>query len=341
MKILRILFLSALVTCIGCSSSETENPDITNMEGQNEMEMDDSGESDDAEDSDDTEGSRVFGAGIRVTNQAQIDSIGFFGYTRLQGGLIIDGRDNENPIRDLTPFRTLTQLDAGLNIVDTRYLKSLDGLENLNLIGGIQVIGNDSLESIDALRGLTQINTIRRRVTLTPFNFFRNPRLESLSGFRNVTFIDTVSVSIGANSSLTSLNGLENLVTCFGISVNSNENLRSLSGLENVERIEADFTVSNNSLLESLDVGKLETLGRFLTIQDNPEITSLEGLNSISRLESDLDVQNHAIIRNERLNDFCGIQEALKNSDTTNLMIRIFSNAANPTVEQIVNDNCN
>src|SRR5690606_38942555 len=64
--------------------------------------------------------------------------------TTINGNLTIDGSD----ISDLTPLENFTQIEGYLDIKNNNVLTSLNGLNNLQSIGGLYIHDNERLTSL-------------------------------------------------------------------------------------------------------------------------------------------------------------------------------------------------
>lgn len=330
----RIFFLP-LLTFILFSCSGEETPEIPPNNEQQQEEKEDPAENPDTE-----QGDNIFNKGIVLASQVEVNDFGANKYTRIMGGLqILDG--DADFITDLTPLNTIRDVDKILAIANNENLITLNGLEGLKTVGGIQIIENDKLENIDALVNIEIVSPDDGSNLLVPLNIIRNENLLSLEGLKNSNLIDVV-VAITLNPKITSLKGLENLIESSSVFIEDNENLISLLGIENLVSIDGDLSISRNASLKSLNLNALQNIERFLYIEDNNQLTTLNGLEGILEIKGDFGFENqgHAIVRNQNLRNFCAIQNTIKNSDTTKVRIRIFSNAFNPTIQEIEEGNC-
>lgn len=193
---------------------------------------------------------------VMLATQQEVEDFGAMCYSSITGNLIIgnilqnDMREDTN-ISSLTPLTNLKLISNGLQIESNPLLSNLEGLENLEMIGGVglSLINNDALTSLDNLMGLSFDTNTQR-------------------------------LSIIGNDSLTNLKGLEGIVSVEDrIFVASNDSLISLEGLNGVQSVQI-LTVANNEALESLTGLEGITTLNELTIERNERLSSLEGFNN-------------------------------------------------------------
>lgn len=144
---------------------------------------------------------------------------------------------------------------GGLDVSGTERLLDLRGIESLEELGGLNVLDNDSLVDLEGLEGLTELGG----TTITS-----NGTLVDLAGLDNVSIISNDAV-IASNTALTNLHGLETLHEVGrDLILRDNPVLEDLSALESLERVGGDLTITGNlmlppaevdALLESIEVG--------------------------------------------------------------------------------------
>ncbi|MEM7151186.1 MAG: hypothetical protein AAF799_00015 [Myxococcota bacterium] len=179
-------------------------------------------------------------------------------------------------VDDLSPLSSITAIGTpggatfdGLFIEQLDALTSLDGLESLAVIeGSLYVLGNDSLVSMAALSGLTELEE----------TFIHdNASLTSLAGLEAVQLIYRLEVI--DNPSLTSLSGLAGLEATQSIAIQNNDLLVDLEGLGGVESVYFELIIADNAALTSIDAlwpapaGVFEFGSGAMTIRDNPALS--------------------------------------------------------------------
>ncbi|HPI08877.1 MAG TPA: hypothetical protein PLM41_20930, partial [Saprospiraceae bacterium] len=102
-----------------------------------------------------------------VYNQADVDN---FNCTTVEGDLFISGFD----INNLNGLSELTHVSGRLVIVTNQFLVTLDGLNNLTSVGGLQIVANQSLYN---LAGLDNLSFVGGEMTIV-----ENQNLQSLIG---------------------------------------------------------------------------------------------------------------------------------------------------------------
>ncbi len=188
--------------------------------------------------------------GIIFSSQAEIDSfpINYPNCTEIEGNVTIYGDDITN----------------------------LNGINNLDFIGGDLILDRTSLVN---LIGLGNIDSIMGDLHLE-----FNGNLKNLSGLWNLTFIGG-SLTIISCYDLNSLTALENL-NFIGedINIHNNNDLPNLTGLENITHVSRDLILtSNGSTLNCLTgLNNISSIGRDLLVQGNYGLLNLEGLDNLS-----------------------------------------------------------
>lgn len=257
---------------------------------------------------------------FHLQTQSDIDAFGLNQISIVDGSIIIGpnyGAVND-PIVDLSALSCLREVSGTLIISGCNELKTLHGLENLQIVQ--ERIGIDL-----------------------------NPELTNLEGLNN---IDTISsLLITGNSKLTNLSGLENLKYCWSlINISGNDVLNEINALSNVTNTSA-IEISNNPLLENLSVfNNLEnTVLNFLLVRDNLSLLNLDGfqgmneinyieitgnpkLQTLSELSNITHILNSLIIeRNDALTDF----EAFSSIEVLDRTLSIQQNPVLTNVDEL------
>lgn len=140
-----------------------------------------------------------------------------------RGAINIDG----NPmIADLSVFKNIVAVDY-MNIKNNSGLKDLSGLKNLEKINQVLHIENNPL--LKDLSGLEKLSSIAR------LEIFDNDGLVNLHGISSITKIagNGSSLLIWNNDNLTSLTGIEHLVTADGsVQITLNKSLTDFCALK-------------------------------------------------------------------------------------------------------------
>jgi len=179
----------------------------------------------------------VFVGDVELTTQEEVDNFGLLGFSGITGNLMIGNQDSDNiSITSLQSLNELTEVIGNLGIANTIELNSLMGLENLVSIDGMFSLSNTAISTLTELSSLEQITKA--------IGISENPFLVSLSGLEGVTYLEgelfESILIIRSNDMLTSLSGLENLISVgYGVIIDRNQSLTSLSGLENLNAVSA------------------------------------------------------------------------------------------------------
>lgn len=144
---------------------------------------------------------------IEFTTQAEVNAFptDYPGCTFLADG--IDVSIMGTNITDLSPLSQLTGVQGVLEVRDCPNLTSLDGLNN------ITIIGNDALDGfiLRDLPALTNVSALSALDSVTgEFTIRTCAQLNDLSGFAGLVYVNG-SVIIRDNASLTSLSGFDQL----------------------------------------------------------------------------------------------------------------------------------
>lgn len=198
---------------------------------------------------------------IELSTQAEVNAFpnDYNGCTFLSDG--VDLKISGNDITDLSPLNQLTGLYGVLEIRDCANLTSLNGLDN------ISVVGNDALDGL-ILRDLPSLNDISALSSLDTivgeFTIRTCAQLSNLQGFNNLVYVDG-SVIIRDNNSLVSLQGF-NQLDFIGetLEIVENGSLTDISALSSVDTItggiEGGVFIEANSALSSLSgLGNADT----------------------------------------------------------------------------------
>ena len=140
------------------------------------------------------------------------------------------------------------------------------------------------IDNIDTQADITQIE----ECDFIGYLKIENTSLTNLNGLENITFVDE-GVSIDNNPSLTSLSGLDNLVYLGDLRISNNPSLTSLKGLESL--ISTDqFSIGGNQSLASLSgLDNITEVYAGLIITGNQSLTSLSGLENLGRVSDSYD----------------------------------------------------
>jgi hypothetical protein len=197
----------------------------------------------------------------------------------------------QHAVDDFPRVREVTgTLALGVGNLPPLAITSLEPLECLRKVGGLQILNNAELTDLD---GLQNLNTVEGYLSIGD-----NPLLQDLSALGGLTHVGVLSVS--DNPSLTSLAGLEGLTSIPGfVHVWNNDALTNLTGLSGLTTIGDDgwLDITHNDQLTSLaGLDSLTTL-RELRVYDSLVFSSFAGLESLTDLRELVLFNNPALSR--------------------------------------------
>jgi hypothetical protein len=192
-------------------------------------------------------------------------------------------------------------------------LESLEGLEQLQRVGTVQLSELPRLRSLQGLGGLRQAGCLQltdnhalssfdglgELETPVCLSLAGNGSITSLDFFRGVRTFDALSI---ARENLVSLDGLQDMVEVRRrLRLQNNPRLESLAALANLERIGGDLNVVGHSELRGLGgLEQLHSVGRELRVEDNASLTDLRGLQQLSLLSGDLSIRSNPALQTLR-----------------------------------------
>ena len=315
----------------------------------------------------------VFEGDIELNTQNEVIKFSENKYREITGSLVLskDQNNNNDPITDLTPLKTLETIGGGLKITRLEQVKHLEGLNNITSVDYIWLFSNPILEDISALKKLTSTNGISIQF---------NPKITSLDCFSKITQLSE-DCYILENNSLLNLKGLENIKSIGkSLSITQNKILNNIFNLSSLENVGNTVTINNNPLLVNLngldqlktigggllvlscdnlfDVNGLENLNQvgneiYFNANRNLQSINLKGLTSIKSLQiahsdklqnldglSNLTSVNDKLLisQNDVLNNFCGLKNLMNKSPSVNYSVG--NNLYNPTKDDIINNRC-
>ncbi len=221
------------------------------------------------------------GGSFEITNNANLTSIMSDDEMEIEDGCFIGGT------LEITNNPNLTSLVGGagdlpifmpndVRIIDNPSLTSLQGLHEVEEIGGDLIIdNNDALVDLSDLESLQSIGG--------SFEITNNANLTSIMSDDEREVEDGCQIGgtleIANNPNLTSLMGGGDTMGIFmpnDVRIINNPSLVSLAGLHDVETIGGDLIIDNNDALVDLsDLESLQSIGGNLEILNNASISSI------------------------------------------------------------------
>lgn len=239
---------------------------------------------------------------VEIDGDVEIDALslttldGLYGVKKINGNLILRGAKLVvlEGLNNLTEICGDFVIKAG-SLSDFNTLKSFEGLENLETIGGRLYIGSSSetdyifrhpsFNALESFKGLSKLRSIGKDLEINTYTGSFNS-LESFEGLENLE-------SIGGNFKIRTRANLERDMSVLEGKVL--HNLKSFKGLGKLKNINGNFEIqvstsayaSLNSLTSFEGLENLETIGgnfelnAFCSVSSN-RITEIEGLNSLA-----------------------------------------------------------
>ncbi len=191
-------------------------------------------------------------------------------------------------------------------------ITNLDGLTGITSVGGLQILNNPLLTTVDGLNSLTSFTNFSGFLFL---NIANNPLLANITGLANAVNDYPMDISISNNPQLISLNGLQGIQGVgYGIGITNNDLLVDLNGLNGFVNID-DLYIQNNDALASFNgLDNLDITGSFL-FENNDAMTSFTSLNDINPL------CGFAIRDNANLTDIDGFVNVYQEGCAPNIII--------------------
>ncbi|NQU34495.1 MAG: T9SS type A sorting domain-containing protein [Bacteroidetes bacterium] len=165
----------------------------------------------------------------------------------IEGTLTIEGNDS---LLSLAALGKLTHIGGSLSIEDNFSLTTLTGLDSVNYIGyNLYIKGNASLLNLSGLGNIVSLDGYL--IIGSPQDGDGNISLVDLSGMDKIYFVDVLT--IGGNSSLKTLHGLENLSRVVSFAeIKHNASLKDLNGLDNLHLNNANLYIEYNDSLTDI-----------------------------------------------------------------------------------------
>ena len=166
------------------------------------------------------------GESIILSTQTQVDSFlenhckDFFGVLRIQ-----DDNDGIDNIQSLSSLTGLRLVDRVFSIQHNNFLQNLIGLDSLEFVGALRLLGNPNLTSLE---GLNQFEETRG-----DFWIFDHPNLENLdalTSFTQMGFGGSLKLSILPK--IQNINGLAELDLFSSIAISDCDQLTDISVLD-------------------------------------------------------------------------------------------------------------
>lgn len=236
---------------------------------------------------------------ITLTSQAEVDDFQANhgpGCDTIVSMLTISGAS----ITDLTPLAGLTT--AGWNstlLISGTSVTSFAGLEGLTSVFFFEISGNTLLTDISALASLVTHSSA--------LLINGNTSLTNLNGLENVTELPIGGLFIERNSNLTDLSGVSN-ITSIGASlvIDDNDSLVNLNDLAGLTHVPSNMSVSRNDALTDISaLGNLVDFESIFYLQFNSQLAQLGDLSNMTNLAG-LNIRSNSSLNN--VDGFSGLK---------------------------------
>ncbi|MBF0649484.1 hypothetical protein IR083_11700 [Dysgonomonas sp. GY75] len=263
---------------------------------------------------------------VILLTQAEVDEFATLGLARINGSLTIGAATGADSVYSLKPLAGLRTIDFNLIINPTFAGNSLEGLENLERVGSLQIGQVKGLKTVDfaklgsimtnlainganirsakfpELKNIDRALQIQNTDSLVEMSF---PKLQNIvenmtiQGSWNMNKLAAVDFpkleKIGGNLNITqwkeakSVNFpiLKNVTT---LSITSLSKMESLA-LPQLGSLPGDVTISACDLLVNMDITSLKTISGNLRLE-NVNIEDLKGLKSLESVGKELFISN-------------------------------------------------
>ncbi|CAI0411881.1 unnamed protein product [Linum tenue] len=175
-------------------------------------------------------------------------------------------------IRGLGQLRNLKEF----TILDARYLKSLDGLQNLVLLQRLTVSNCDALDKLPSLCNLTKLDAL---AVLDCRVLFEIQGLDASMGESSLTDLELIDCA-----SIVRLPDLSELKHLKALDISGCTQLAEIMGLESLELLQVLEMSRCKSIDKLPDLSRLEHL-RILNITECTELTEVMGVERLESLE--------------------------------------------------------
>lgn len=235
-----------------------------------------------------------------ITNFNGLDALTFIGDS-LKIGINDNWSGQSNGLlTSLTGLYALTTIDGALSIAGNPLLTSLNGLQNLYSVGGL----NLAYTYLTNLSSLDNLNSI-----VNDLSVWSNPQLINLAGLENIGSING-DIYISHNSSFNNLTGLNGLTSIGGfLYFEDNDALNSLTGLDNINSIGYYLKFDGNDALSNFEglEGLISVVGPVI-IWSNNSMASVNGLDGLTSIETELIIEhNDALISLSALDNLTSV----------------------------------
>ena len=267
------------------------------------------------------------GQDIVLETQEDVDAFDS-SITVINGGLRIGKFSEASNIVDVMNLANIIAVDGNLAITWNVELVDINGLKNINSVGGIQISDNPNLVTVEGLSGVASV--------LNNMYITQNESLIHINGLRSISSVGG-RVSISYNKVLDNIDGVSNLLSLGeDLYIVSNDSLKNINGLKGLTSILESVDIVFNKSLSNIDgLINVNSIGDRIFIMSNSSLENLDGMSNVAEIENSLRISN-----NNSLTDCCGVQHLLE-SNSFEGFVEILNNPSEcSSQEEILDADC-
>ncbi len=179
---------------------------------------------------------------------------------------------------------SLRSVNGELRIANNPELKSINGLVNLNAVGGLAIMNNPKLVNVKGLNSVVKVADNLGNPGY--FTIEGNDALINLQGFSALE--STNYFNIVNNRQLSDLDDFVSLRAVSGIYITDNPKLSKINAFANIDSIAGELRIQNNDKLINLNAfSSLQRVGS-ISIYENQSLASIDGLSNIQQVGAGL-----------------------------------------------------
>jgi hypothetical protein len=188
---------------------------------------------------------------------------------------------DQTKLNNLEGLENLKFVGGMITLTNNMYLKTLTGLENIEIMDGLSIKNNPALANLGKI-DLSAIEVL-----------FRMEDCNSIVNFQGIKFEQDNSIYWFINNcdGLTSFKGLEGLTEAVAMDITSNENLTSLDGLQGLQTLTGTtymgFITSINDNRNLTDACALSNLFLNGTYESHPSVLLSDDSSTSNILETE------------------------------------------------------
>ena len=272
---------------------------------------------------------------LKIAANKNLTSLPYFQKIRRIDNIELNGSKVQN-------FTGLENLEEIGNITLFQSdIESLEGISSINEINTLEVYECQNLKNLHGLEEVLKIDNlaIRNCYNFDNLQGFKlssisslalvETKISSLQGLESLKKI-TKEFTLNNNQSLESTSGLENIEEIYNLWIDGNSSLKNIENFKNLKSLNYLFVLYNESLKNLDGFNNLETINELGIL--NSHIESLSGLDNLKEIKDSFKATH-----NFNLENFCSLSDAFQNFTGT---YEVYTNAINPTLEDLKNGNC-